>query len=57
MRMLYCGCATKLNIKRGAKVQEIANEGMKLVEEKGYEVRDVKIEDFENALHIWILYE
>ena len=57
MRMIYAGCATKMNINRGKKVQDITNTYIDEIEKNGFKVKDVKIEDFENALHVWILYE
>jgi len=56
VRMKYCG-NIDLEYLEGTIVSNMVNKHIKEIEEKGLILKDVKMEEFNDCLYVWILYE
>lgn len=56
VRMKYCG-NIDLEYLEGTIVSNMVNKHIKEIEEKGLILKDVKMEELNGSLYIWIFYE
>lgn len=56
IRMKYCG-NIDLEYLEGTIVSNMVNKHIKEIEKKGLILKDVKMEEFNDCLYVWILYE
>ena len=56
VRMVFCG-NTSLKFLKGKAVSDMVNKYIKEIEERGLIFKDVKIEELNDCLYVWILYE